>query len=527
MNTVEFLAIASAIVPNRPVIIFDDKIVTFQDLEERTNRLANAMAAEGVGPGDRVGIMAVNSDNSLEIYFAAAKLDAIFVPYSFRAKVDELAFLMVNVAPKVFFADNRYVNLVQSLHGKVPALDQTTLVNLDGPAELGWCQKSAFMEGFSAEAVHSPSALDEATTVLMYTSGTTGTPKGAMLTHNSFASYILANVPPVDPDVEERNLLSVPFFHIAGLQAGLAAVYSGRTLIVQRQFEPVEWMQLVEKHKVNRVMMVPTMLKQLMNHAAFSIERLSSLKVITYGAAPMPNEVLLEALEKFPNVDFINAFGQTESGGTLTMLYPEDHRIPPGLSLDERAVRIKRLGSIGRPLPDIELGIVDEYGNNVGTGQVGEIVAKGLRIMKGYSGHDKDKENTIKNGWLFTGDLGFQDEAGYVFIAGRAKDFIKRGGEMVSPLEVEDVLCSHPSIDDAAVIGIKDLLWGERVRAILVLKSGTAKPSLKEITGYCSERLASFKRPEDIVYVDELPRNPMGKVLKSELRQKYSQPISP
>jgi acyl-CoA synthetase (AMP-forming)/AMP-acid ligase II len=283
-------------------------------------------------------------------------------------------------------------------------------------------------------------------------------------------------------------------------------------------------MQLVEAENVNRAMMVPTMLKMLMDHPDFHKHDLSSLEVITYGAAPMPLEVIKRAIREFPNTHFINAFGQTETAATITMLPPEDH-ILTGTE-EEIDRKLRRLASIGKPLDDVEVQILDEDGQPVKRGDVGEIVARGARLMKGYWRREDETAATIRGGWLFTGDLGYMDDDGYIFLAGRARDFIKRGGEMISPEEVEQVLQSHPSVDEAAIIGVPDDDWGERVRAIVVLKNGH-NASGDDIIEFCRQRLASFKKPESIVFCDELPRNPLGKVLKRILREQYSQPIGP
>jgi acyl-CoA synthetase (AMP-forming)/AMP-acid ligase II len=233
-------------------------------------------------------------------------------------------------------------------------------------------------------------------------------------------------------------------------------------------------------------------------------------------------EVIRRAIQEFPGARFINAFGQTESASTITMLPPEDHVLEGDPEEVER--KLKRLSSIGKPLDDVEVSIVDEDGDPVPTGEVGEIVASGPRIMKGYWKQEGDTQNTIRGGLLYTGDLGYQDEDGYIFLAGRAKDFIKRGGEMVSPEEVEQVLMSHPGVDDAAIIGIPDVEWGERVRAVVVRRGGGTVEE-EELIEHCHQHLASFKRPESVVFVDELPRNPLGKVLKRVLREEHSQPI--
>ena len=291
--------------------------------------------------------------------------------------------------------------------------------------------------------------------MVMFTAGTTGSPKGVMLSHDSFSSYILSNVSPPEIESEEKNILTVPLYHIAGIQAVMAAIYGGRTLIIQRQFEPVEWMTLVQEEKANRAMMVPTMLKMLMDHKDFETFDLSSLEVITYGAAPMPLEVIKRAIGQFPGTFFINAFGQTETAATITMLPPEDHLLEG--SEEEIEKKLNRLTSIGKPLSDVEVRIVDEDGGEVAVGETGEIVAHGPRLMKGYWNQQAATAEALRGGWLYTGDLGYFDEDGYIFLSGRAKDFIKRAGEMVSPEEVEQILHSHPAIDEAAIIGVPDL----------------------------------------------------------------------
>ena len=527
MNTTEFLAIANAIVPDRTAVVFEGQRYTYEDLQERVARLANALSDLGVRPGDRVASMQVNTNQVIEAYFAAASLDAIYVPFHFRARAEEVAYMLSDSDPAAFLVGGRYLDLVDSIN---PGVLPSTLIAFDGQAPVGgdtegrWLSYEDLLAAAPPDQLHFPESDDEDTTILMFTAGTTGHPKAVMLTQQSFTSYLLANVTPPDPDEEEeKNLLSVPLYHIAGIQAMMAAVYGGRSLAVMRQFEPVEWMELVQKERANRAMLVPTMIKRLMDHPRFPEYDLSSLSVITYGAAPMPLEVIRRAITEFPNARFINAFGQTETASTITMLPPDDHVLDG--TPEEMEKKLKRLTSIGKPLDDVEVRIVNEDGEDVDTGEVGEIVAAGSRMMKGYWNQEDATENAIRGGWVYTGDLGYQDDDGYIFLSGRAKDFIKRGGEMVSPEEVEGVLRSHSSVDDAAIIGVPDLDWGERVRAVIVLKRDrTASPA--ELIEHCHEHLASFKRPESVVFVDELPRNPLGKVLKRVLREEYGQPTA-
>ena len=517
MNTSEFLMLAAAIVPERTAVVFDGREYSFELLQERVNRLANAMSGLGIGAGDRVAAMQTNCNHLLEIYFAAAQLDAIYVPINFRAKEDELATMVGIVEPSLLFLGERYLPLAPA-DGSLP---NQRIVMLDGSGDDGRLNYDALLAGGEPEQMHFPEDDEDATTVIMFTSGTTSIPKGVQLTHDSFSTFLLTNVTPADPDVAESNLLTVPMYHVAGLQAALAAVFGGRTLVVMPQFDPEEWMTLAVSRRVNRAMLVPTMLKRVMDHPRFGEYDLSALDVITYGAAPMPLPVIRDAIAKFPGTRFINAFGQTETASTITMLPPDDHVLDG--TPEEVETKLRRLTSIGKPLDDVEVMIVSEDGEPMPSGEVGEIVARGPRMMTGYWQQDEATGDTIRSGWLYTGDLAWQDEDGYIYLAGRARDFIKRGGEMISPEEVEQTLAEHPAVAEAAVIGVPDLEWGEEVRAVVVPANATVSEA--ELMEFCRPRLAGFKRPRSVVFVDELPRNVMGKVLKRDLREEFGYPV--
>lgn len=517
MNTTEFLMIASAIVPDRDAIVFNGLNYTFEALQQRVNRLANAMAELGVGAGDRIAAMQTNCNHLIELYFAAAQLDAIYVPINFRAKEDELATMLSIVEPGFLFLGERYLPLTVDAD-----LPHDRMVMLDGGAGDGRHDYERILASADPDQMHFPEDDEDATTVIMFTSGTTSVPKGVQLTHDSFSTFLLTNVTPADPDVAETNLLTVPMYHVAGLQAALAAVFGGRTLVVMPQFDPVEWMTLAVEHRANRAMLVPTMLKRVMDHPDFTHFDLSSLDVITYGAAPMPLPVIRDAISKFPNTRFINAFGQTETASTITMLPPDDHVLTG--TPEEVETKLQRLTSIGKPLDDVEVMIVSEDGAQVPDGEVGEIVARGPRMMSGYWRQDEATGDTIRSGWLYTGDLAWQDADGYIYLAGRARDFIKRGGEMISPEEVEQTLAEHPDVVEAAVIGIPDLEWGEEVRAVVVTQNRAL--SERDLIEFCRDRLAGFKRPRSVVFIDSLPRNVMGKVMKRDLRDQFDYPAT-
>ncbi len=515
MNTTEFLSIANAICPDRDAIVFEGKRFTFSQLNERVNRLANALIGLGVKKGDRVALLHVNCNQCVEAYFAVAKIGGIYVPLNFRAKANELTYMINTAEVLTLFVGQRYLELIDSIRGQLGTV--ANYISIDGPHE-GMLSYEELLASASDEEVFTEID-DDDITILMYTAGTTGFPKGVMLPHRSFSVYVLENVTPADPAIEERTILTVPLYHVAGIQAMMAAVYGGRTLVMERQFEPTEWMQLVQDEKVSRAMMVPTMLKQLMDHPDFARYDLSSLRVITYGAAPMPLPVIRRALEVFPGVAFINAFGQTETASTITTLGPEDHIISG--TEEEREKKLKRLSSIGRPMSDVEMRVVDENNNPLPPYEVGEIVARGPRVMAGYWKEDEKTARTIdKDGWVHTGDMGYVDEDGYFFLAGRTSDMIIRGGENISPEEVEAVLHQHEKIEDAAVIGVPDEEWGEVPVCVVVLKEGQTATE-EEIIEHCRAALASYKRPREVKFVKELPRNQLGKVLKRQLREQF------
>jgi len=518
MNTTDFLSISAAICPDRDAIVFEGKRITYSQLSQRANKLANALSKLGIKQGDRLAMLQVNCPECLETYFAVARLGAIYVPLNFRAKEEELSYMCNHAEAKVLFAGKRYLDLVRSILPNLPSVK--TCISID--------DKVADMQLYSELVNSAPDDEivadigDEDVTILMYTAGTTGRPKGVPLRHSGFVSYVLDNVEPASPDMEERNLLTVPLYHVAGIQAMLAAIYGGRTLVIMRQFEVNEWMKAVQQEHATRAMLVPTMLKQVIDNPDFSKYDLSSLHVITYGASPMPFEVITKAMKMLPWVRFINAFGQTETASTITALGPEDHIIEG--TEEEKQKKLKRLGSsIGKPLPDVEVKILGENGETLPPGEIGDIVAKGPRIMSGYwQDEEKTKKAFTPDGWLITSDRGWMDEDGYVFLAGRGDDMIIRGGENISPEEVENALYSHPKVEEAAVIAVPDSEWGQIPKAIVVLKKGETATEA-EIMEHCRAKLASFKRPRSVVFIDELPRNTLGKVLRKQLRETYGQ----
>jgi acyl-CoA synthetase (AMP-forming)/AMP-acid ligase II len=520
MVITEFLDLSAMLVPQRTAIAFEGKRFSYAQLRERVNRLADSLSQLGLKKGERVAILEVNCHQYVEACFATVKLGGIFVPLNFRIREDELKYLVNKAEPKILFVGSRYADMVDGVKSQLPSVEHFIFIG----GYKGMPDYEGLIAAGSAEEKNFAELADEDTVMLIFTAGTTGFPKGVPQDSNAYSSYVLSNVEP--PNMEapaETNLLCMPLYHVAGMQALMAGIYGGRTIALMRQFDEKEWLETVEREKATRVMLVPTMLKRIVDYPHFDKYDLSSVRVVTYGAASCPYEVLKKAMERFPGRALINAFGGTETSSTIAALRAEDQIITGKENEAEREKKLRRLAtSIGLPLEDVEIQVRDKRGKKLPTGKIGEIVVRSPRIMKGYWQNDRETKKAFTgDGWYRTGDLGYKDEEGYIYLTGRADDVIVRGGENIGPDEVESVLYSHPKIEEAAVIGVKDVEWGQQVRAIVRLKKGETATE-QEIIDFCRPRLASFKCPSSVILVkEELPRTSTGKVLRRVLRQRY------
>jgi acyl-CoA synthetase (AMP-forming)/AMP-acid ligase II len=519
VNTAEFLQISSMTVPEREALVQGDTRVTYMEMVDRVKRLANGLQALGVGKGSHVAVMAMNSPQYVETYYACATVGAVFVPLNYRAKREELTYMINTAQADALFVSERYLPLLAEIRDTLTSVKHVICYD-------AWPPDMANYDNLLA--VNPPEDIfvdveDHDPTILMYTSGTTAMPKGVLLSYLDFTAYVVNTVEPANPEDESVNvtLVSVPFFHIAGATAMMSSIWGGRKLVILPQFDPEGWLAVVQTEKVTHSFVVPTMLKRIMEHPAYKNYDIASLQLIAYGAAPMPYEVVRAAVEVF-DCGLMNAYGQTESTSTLTYLGPDDHDIK-GLSGDALELKLKRLRSVGKPMDDVAVVIMDDGGEIVGPNAEGEICVAGARVMSGYYGNEEATAEAIRDDWLHTGDVGYLDDENYLFITGRKKDLIIRGGENISTGEIEAVLEDHPDIDEAAVIGVPDVEWGEVVKAVVVPRKG-AELSPESVISYTKSRLASFKAPSWVTFVEELPRNAMGKVLKTDLRKTHGTP---
>lgn len=517
MNTAQFISIPSMMFSDQEILSFEDTRLTYGELSARVKRLAGGLREHGVEPGDRVAVLQTNCNQYVEAYYATATLGATFVPLNYRAKPPELEYMITAANSKVLFVGDRYVELVNELKPRLGCVEK--YVSIETPQDGMVHYDDVLAQG--SPDVEEVEVDEEDLAILMYTSGTTSLPKGVMLTYGGFTNYVTGTVEMADGTPRGTSLLCAPLYHIAGAMNIMTALWSGRKIAVLRQFDTEDWLETVQREQVTHAFVVPTMLKQLIDHPEFSDYDLSSLQNVSYGGAPMAFPVIRKAIELFPDTTgFVNAFGQTETNSTLTVLGPDDHKLNGTPEEVER--NLKRLTSVGRPLPDVEVQVRDDDNAELPANEIGEVVIRTPRVMKGYANQESATAALLDDdSWLHTRDMGYIDEDGYVYLVGRKDDIIIRGGENIAPAEIEAVLHAHPAVDEAAIIGAPDEDWGQKIVAFVALRPGQTA-SADDIGEFCKSRLASFKKPQEINFLDELPKNPLGKVLKKELKAQYA-----
>lgn len=494
---------------------------SYAELDALSHRLAAALLSLGVGSGDRVALLARNRAQSVALYFAAARIDAVLVPLNWRLAPLEQAWILEHCRARVLFAEAGFARALDA-----DAASQLERFVFDEAVE-GW---RAFDELVASEVAPQravePARADalDLPAVQMYTSGTTGRPKGAMLTHRNVSAMTAAWLADMPLDGSRSRFLQVtPLFHVGGMLMTMSVIASGSELHLLAQFDPALALDALERERITHTLMVPAMVQWCLTEHAHRPVRFPHLELMAYGAAPMPVPTLLRAMEVF-ECGFLQGYGLTETAGVLLTLTSQDHRWPR----DEPAPA--RLASAGRAVACSQVRVVDEQGRDVkpcaaergiaGAAQVGEIIARGANVMPGYDRDPQASADALADGWLRTGDLAWVDEDGYVYVVDRRKDMLLVGGENVYPREVENVLLALPEVADAAVIGVPHETWGEEPLAFVVAR-GDSAPDARALIRRCREQLARYKCPSRIEFVAALPRNSAGKLQKNLLREPY------
>ena len=507
MQLTQALRRAAQIYPNRTSTVFGERRRTWGETQNRVARLAGGLDALGVKAGDRVAIIALNSDRYIEAIYALLWAGCAVVPGNIRWAPAEHAYALQDSSPAWLFVDAQFAEMARKLPGFDPA--RTVYMGDEAPSDL------VSFEKLIAENKPLPdrSGEGDALACISYTGGTTGWPKGVMLSHRNmvmaYTSFALAC--PYEPGLV--FLHSAPMFHMAGLSSIMSYTSAGATHVILPGFDPAVVVKAIESEKVNMALLVPTMIDYVDRVLQAKPADMSSLRKVIYGASPISEALLKRAMKSLPNAQLYQGYGQTECAGGVVLLDPEFHVAEgPGARL---------LRAAGRPTPGNDVCIVDGDMNEMPRGKTGEVVVRGPSVMLGYWRKPEQTAATIVNGWLRTGDAGFMDEDGFIFLVDRVKDMIVSGGENVYSAEVENALSKHPAVLECAVIGVPSEEWGEQVHAVVRLREGQTA-SEEELGIHCNELIAAYKRPRSFTFrADPLPLSAVGKVLKTELRKPF------
>ncbi len=495
MNLMMLLEMAAAGMGERVAVQCAGERWTHAELFAGAGRLAARIRDAGV---ERVSVLDVSSPAVPLALFASAWSGKPFVPINYRLTGAEVDALIERVAPVLLVTDRERAKSLAGRKG-VTLLEREELL----------ADARAATEAPAADWSMEP----EDIAIWLFTSGTTGVPKAALLRHRHLVSYILGSVEYMSAAEDDAALVSVPPYHVAGMAALLSSIYSGRRMVQLPAFSPEAWLALAESERITNAFMVPTMLARVVERLEATRGKApSTLRALAYGGGKMPLPVIERAMELFPGTDFTNAYGLTETSSTLSVLGPDDHRAAAASA--DPTVR-RRLSSVGKPLPGVELEIRDAEGKPAGPGGRGEICVRGEQVSGEYLGR---ASRVAADGWFPTNDGGFLDAGGYLFVEGRIDDVIVRGGENLSPGEIEDVLLEHPAVSDVAVVGVPDVEWGEGVAAAVVLKEG-AVASAAELQDWVKQHLRSSRVPQLVRFEPELPYNETGKLLRRKVRE--------
>jgi long-chain acyl-CoA synthetase len=500
---------AAQIRPHEESTVFRERRRTWSETADRVARIAGGLKDVGVGPGDRVAILALNSDRYFELLYAIPWLGAVMVPLNTRLATPEIRYILDDSGARVLFVDSAMHAHAAALAGQMPTVEAMFFLDDDAPP----AGSRPYEELAAGPALADAGAGGDRLAGLFYTGGTTGKSKGVMLSHNNLVWNAMNVIAGMYFDQDMTWIHSAPMFHLAdgGATFGVTAC-GGRHVFVPR-FDAADCLQTMEQEQVTHASYVPTMISMLVNNSTVGDVDLSSLSYIIYGASPMPEGTLRKALEVFPNCQFIHAYGMTEAAPGLT------HLPPRYTTLDgPYAGRIK---SCGQAELTAELKIVDENRREVPRGTVGEVAARGPMIMLGYWNKPEETVAVLQDGWFYTGDAGYMDDEGFIFIVDRVKDMIISGGENVYSAEVENAISVMPGVAEVAVIAIPDPKWGECVHAIIVPRAG-ANLTAEAVIAHCSTQIAGYKCPRSVEFRNtSLPLSGAGKVLKRELREPF------
>ncbi len=486
--------------PAKVALQCGDEAVTWRELDVAVSQAAAALRAAGIARGERVAILLGNSITYWQLYFACARAGLIAVPVNYRLTATEATAVLRHAAPRVLIAEAAYAEVARAVVAQL------------GPAVALWWRETEL----PANCAAAPAWLDETrgadtdTFAIFYTSGTTGLPKGAMVSHrNLFANgYNQLIADAARPD--DVCLLATPLYHVAAIFIGITYMMYGCTQLVLPQFTPRSWLEYVHRRRATVSLLVPTMINAVLNEPSLAAHDLRTLRLIFYGGGPMPPAVLERAIERL-GCSFTQGYGLTETL-EATFLVAADHQLRPG---DEQQ-RI-RLSSAGREAIGAEVRVVDDQDRDLPPGEIGEVLVRSESVIAGYWNQPEESAKAIRNGWFYTGDLGYFDAERYLFIVDRKKDMVISGGMNIYTKEVEAALFAHPAVAEAAVFGLPDTHWGEAVCAAVVVRPDHSVTA-EALVEFCREQLASYKKPQRIFFVKELPKNPSGKVLKRELR---------